>query len=693
MENYTIQKSISPKEQQGGYATDNDNQQTPAEDLFYSEAFSRNLGLLSRSEQELLRNSKIAIPGMGGVGGLHLINLVRLGVGNFHIADFDSFEVANINRQYGAKVSNLHQSKVHVMAKEAKEVNPYVHLQVFETAITQDNIDAFLKDVDVVVDSIDFFNVQARRLLFNKAREKGIHVITAGPIGYSTAMLIFSPGKMSFDSYFDIQEGMTEKEMVFRFGIGLCPKATQLSYMDMTRVSFENKKGPSLNLACQLCTAAAATEVIRILLHPEKVKAAPHYFQYDLWTTKFIKGYLLGGNKNPIQKLKIIFLKRKLNIQETELKNKVVSTTIDPRHTTTINSTVLNTILQAGTLAPSADNAQPWKYKVNGNEIGIHLDKQGETPFYAINQIASLISCGAVVENMRIAAAARYINTSVCFPASTLNESRSHEEVVRLVVEKDTAIISDNLYPFLEERHTNRTTYSQKEIPGKDLQKLASSIGNIENVSLQLITKGQEKNRIAELVYEADIIRTENKEIHEHLIKMIRYNTPEALKTRDGFHIKNLEAGLHGELFLKFVKSWKRMNFMNKLGAGKKMAEVSKVAIESCSAVGIIKTQDNTIADLINAGRAMQRIWLRATSLGIDFQPLSAITLFWMNNKYGKENAFNTKHQTLLTDLWHQYKDLLNINGREEPIFLFRIGYGKQVKVKTLRKELAEFKL
>ena len=73
----------------------------------YHEAFSRNLGWVTEAEQETLRNKRIAIAGMGGVGGSHLLTLTRLGIGAFNLADFDQFELANFNRQAGASVSHL----------------------------------------------------------------------------------------------------------------------------------------------------------------------------------------------------------------------------------------------------------------------------------------------------------------------------------------------------------------------------------------------------------------------------------------------------------------------------------------------------------------------------------------------------------------------------------------------------------
>ena len=73
----------------------------------YDDAFSRNIGWVTEWEQRALCDKTVAIAGMGGVSGAHLITLARLGVGAFHIADLDSFEIANINRQFGAGTSTL----------------------------------------------------------------------------------------------------------------------------------------------------------------------------------------------------------------------------------------------------------------------------------------------------------------------------------------------------------------------------------------------------------------------------------------------------------------------------------------------------------------------------------------------------------------------------------------------------------
>src|SRR5262252_10354160 len=101
---------------------------TLQESEFYGQAFRRNIGLMSEEDQARLRHACVGVVGAGGVGGLHLLALTRMGVGRFHLADFDTFELGNFNRQFGATVDTLGQPKIDVMAKMAEAINPHVQV-------------------------------------------------------------------------------------------------------------------------------------------------------------------------------------------------------------------------------------------------------------------------------------------------------------------------------------------------------------------------------------------------------------------------------------------------------------------------------------------------------------------------------------------------------------------------------------
>jgi molybdopterin/thiamine biosynthesis adenylyltransferase len=277
----------------------------------YSEAFIRNLGLIGPEEQARLRRARVAIVGMGGVGGVHLVTLARLGIGCFTIADPDIFELANINRQTGATCRTIGQPKVDVMAEWVRTINPEVKLRVLREPITIDNVDEFLREADLFIDGIDFFSIDLRRVLFRKAANLGIYGITAGPIGFSTAWLVFSPNGMSFDRYFDLHDEMTRHESLVAFAVGLTPAATQMRYMDLRQVDLDRRTGPSTIAACQLCAGVAAVEAFKILTGRGVVRPAPCYFQFDPYRLVFRQGRLWCGNRHPWQRLKRWWLARR----------------------------------------------------------------------------------------------------------------------------------------------------------------------------------------------------------------------------------------------------------------------------------------------------------------------------------------------------------------------------------------------
>jgi molybdopterin/thiamine biosynthesis adenylyltransferase len=283
-----------------------------SESWSYQEAFARHRGLISPVEQDTLRGKRVAIVGQGGVGGIHLITLTRLGIGEFHIADPDHFELANINRQYGANTRTLGQNKASVMAEEARAINPELHLRVFNEAITRENIDALLDGVDVLLDGIDFFSLGTRRLVFREARRRGIWAITAGPIGFSAAWLVFAPDGMSFDDYFDLDDAMGPADQLIAFLTGLTPRASHLPYLDLTQVDPRSGRGPSAGLACQLCAGVAAAEVVKILLDRAPIRPAPWFFQFDAYRQRLFQGRLRRGNRSPSQRLKRWVMKQRL---------------------------------------------------------------------------------------------------------------------------------------------------------------------------------------------------------------------------------------------------------------------------------------------------------------------------------------------------------------------------------------------
>lgn len=276
----------------------------------YDKAFSRNLGLVQPEEQSRLRRSVVAIAGLGGVGGIHAVTLARMGISRFHLADFDRFEIHNFNRQVGAETDSIGREKVDVMVERVLKINPEAEIRSFPEGVTKENVDAFLDGVDVVVDGLDFFVLEAREILFDAAARLKIPLVTAGPIGMSVAWLTFVPGGMGWREYFRFDLGKTFLEKIILFAIGLTPRATQLSYIDRRYVDLTAKRGPSLALAVQLCAGVAAGEVLKLILGRGRVNPAPRYHQFDVYKDQYLTGTLRWGNAGWIQRIRF-FVARK----------------------------------------------------------------------------------------------------------------------------------------------------------------------------------------------------------------------------------------------------------------------------------------------------------------------------------------------------------------------------------------------
>jgi molybdopterin/thiamine biosynthesis adenylyltransferase len=277
----------------------------------YNLAFSRTIGWITESEQNLLRSKRIAIAGLGGVGGSHLTTLTRLGVGKFNISDLDIFELANFNRQAGATISHIDRSKVDVMTELALDINPELDIKSFPTGVNQGNVDEFLDGVDLYVDGLDFFALEARSIVFAACAEKGIPAITAAPLGMGVSFLCFMPGKMTFEEYFR-WEGQSETEQLLRFLSGLSPAKLQLSYLvDNSRLDVANHKAPSTPMGCDFCAGMVGTYALKILLNRGSLVVAPKAVHFDAYRNKFLITWRPWGNNNPLQRFNLKMARKK----------------------------------------------------------------------------------------------------------------------------------------------------------------------------------------------------------------------------------------------------------------------------------------------------------------------------------------------------------------------------------------------
>ncbi|GLR71879.1 ThiF family adenylyltransferase [Agaribacter marinus] len=279
----------------------------------YDNAFSRNVGWITEKEKEIIKNTKIAIAGLGGAGGEHAITLARMGFQHFHFSDFDEFEVHNFNRQAGAYIDTAGRPKCTVMAEMVKKINPNASVKEFPTGINKENVDEFFDGIDIYVDGIDFFALEARLTVYQAAQDKKIPNLLAAPFGMGAALMIFTPNSMGYEEYYRFNDGKNDEEKFIKLLIGLGPALLQRPYLvDESTADFKAKKGPSTPMAIKLCSGMLVTNVLKLVLGRGEVIAAPRVQQFDAYRNKYVISWCPFGTRGPIQRLKFNIAKAKV---------------------------------------------------------------------------------------------------------------------------------------------------------------------------------------------------------------------------------------------------------------------------------------------------------------------------------------------------------------------------------------------
>lgn len=142
------------------------------------EFFSRTELLLGEKALEKLEKSRVAVFGVGGVGGYCVEALVRSGLGHIDIIDNDTVSLSNINRQIIATVDTVGRKKVEVAKERILSINPDIEVNTFDTFFLPENADEFdFKGYDYIIDAID--TVSAKIALVEKANEFNIPIISS----------------------------------------------------------------------------------------------------------------------------------------------------------------------------------------------------------------------------------------------------------------------------------------------------------------------------------------------------------------------------------------------------------------------------------------------------------------------------------------------------------------------------------
>lgn len=259
-----------------------------------SKRFERNLGFLSTAEQELLGDSKVAIAGVGGDGGMLAVQLARMGIGSMRFADPDPFEIENVNRQATCTDETLGRNKAEVVAEYVQKINPDLNIDIYDKGITSENAKAFVNGQDLLIDETEYTMQHLAVELARAARQEGIPNMTALNIAFAAVVTTYSPGgskleeRLGFDEDTPIRE-VQETESDLSRWLPYLPSYGDLEVLK--KIATGEKSAPSIAPGVALAAGMGSTQALLNLTVDIKNKRprpilAPKALVFDAMTGK-----------------------------------------------------------------------------------------------------------------------------------------------------------------------------------------------------------------------------------------------------------------------------------------------------------------------------------------------------------------------------------------------------------------------
>lgn len=344
-------------------------------------------------------------------------------------------------------------------------------------------------------------------------------------------------------------------------------------------------------------------------------------------------------------------------------------------------------ILNLARWAPSGDNTQPWRFEiVSEGRIVVHGHDTRDSVLYDFDGRPSQLAHGALLETLRIAASG-----FGCVASWTLRPGCADAfPVYEVVVERIAAVVEDPLLPFIEARVVQRRPMRMTTLTALQRKALAASPG--PGYKLRFFESAGERWSIAKLLWANAHVRLTCPEAFEVHREIIEWGTQYS-KDRIPEQAVGVDP-LTARLMRWVMHSWGRVDFFNRYLLGTIAPRVQLDLLPAlCCGAHLALVADRSpvdIVDHVEAGSAMQRLWLTATSVGLHLQPEMTPVIFNWYARAGRPISAVPELNLTVGQLAHRIAGLFGEEASGRLVFMGRVGVSSRPQSRSMRRELAE---
>jgi hypothetical protein len=642
---------------------------------------SRNQYKLTAAEQARLGALTVGIVGLSSGAAMALTMALEGVGGHFKLADFDRLSLSNLNR-LRAGVSALGLPKTVVVARQIAENDPYVRLTLVHEGVTNDNIEGFLggaERVDVVIDACDSLDVKV--LVRERARALGIPVLMATSDRGMVDVERFDeePARAILHGLLGNVRAADLAHLPAAARMAAAARMVGASAVSPRMAASAMEIGHSLATWPQLASevmlgGAAVTAAVRRLGLGQALPSGRRYIDVD---------QMLGDVPAPVEAG-----------PERERHG-------PPRRAHEAGDGACQPwaryLVAHAAMAPSGGNMQPWQFHAEGERLWVSLDRARASSLLDVRERPGHLALGAALENLDIAAAASgWSLETALFPVP------ERPDVVAASTRAPAASSSAGsagAFPsidLVQARCTSRGLGNGAPLGADESARLAAAAA-ARGAHLELVGPGPLAGgaaalaRVAAMVGVAERVRCLCAALHGEMVAELRWSAAEAAAHGDGIDVATLELS---EAELTGVRLAVRPEVVALLRAedrGRALAGGrTRAQIESASAVGLLSVGSDRPEDWLRAGRALQRVWLEATRLGIGLQPVGVLLYMCHMLDTPAAAVFTPPERAALAAQQAELAALFPESRGRVAAMLFRLARSPRPGARSLRRPLGE---
>jgi tRNA A37 threonylcarbamoyladenosine dehydratase/nitroreductase len=638
----------------------------PAE--FAEVRLDRNRHQVTDEEQHRLAGFHVGVVGLG-VGNAVALTLALEGAcGHLKLADSAPAALGDLNR-LRAGVHHLGLPKTVLAARQVCEADPYARVTLFHEGITDENVDDFLGgDVPLhaVVDACD--DLYVRVLLRERARALKIPILSA----------VGDRGMV------DVERFDLEPAAPLFHGRGGSVTAKQVRTMDPgARVALELAVSDAERASVR--TAASVVELRRTVSALPRLasEAALGAAAVAVAVRRVGLGEPLPGGRRHLDAASVLAAQGAAVIPISSRRRSARLLTpagVDGRIPELVRFCV-----EHGVLAPSAGNRQPWRFNWDGERLWVLHDRARSASLLDPSHRAAHLALGAAVENIAIAAAHRGVRLRMePFP-----RPRDLTVAAALSFEPDGEGLEDDaaLFPFLAQRTTNRRPGKRGALGAAAVTALADA-ARMRGARLDLVAGREALAELGAVTGAGERIRHLTRELHREMVDELRWSGDEARGAGDGIPVEALELTAPQRAALGLAARAEVAATLRDLGGGRAFQELAERAVVRSSAVGLLTVGGSSPGCALRGGRAVERLWLEATRMGLALQPVTALVYLFELLDGSAATIFSGRERDELRGLRARFDTLFAAANGGTRLMLFRVAVASAPSARSPRRPL-----